>query len=328
MRSLDGPFPIRLVACDGVETADLARAYPTVLTPNDPSWGTQWNYNADHINASAAWDITYGTSSVTVGIIDTGLDYNHPDLVGNIWGGIGYDWCGAYTGPPVYCSFQGDTDPQHVTGGEHSHGTKIAGVISARASNSIFIAGLAGGWGSVPGVQLMGLRSGTDLANGSGGVVFNFLAADAIDWAVAQTTGPLVLNMSFAGTNQSPALETSINAAWNTGRVVLVGAAKGANDDSLAYPAAYDNVLGVTGVDVNDVKGTNSGYGTYVDVAAPVDNVPTIAYNTTTGAHIGWSTVGTTPSISAAQVSGLAALVSNGFKLDKNSGVKLDTPSV
>ena len=310
-----------LEACDDVEAADLVRVYPTALTPDDPYWPLQWNYDSDHINAVMAWDVEHGTSTVSVGIIDTGLDYNHPDLVGNVWSGMGHDWCGAYTGPPWYCSFQPDSDPQHVTGGEHSHGTKVAGAISARADNSSFVAGLAGGWGPAAGVQLLGLRAGYDLADGTGGGVYNHLAADAIDWAVAQSTAPLVLNMSFVGKNPSSALETSINAAWSTGRVVLVGAALGRSVDSLAYPAAYENTVAVTGVTELEAKGGESGFGTYVDLCAPVDGVPTVAYNTATGQHIYWATRGTTPSISAAQVSGLAALVWSRYPGLSNKGV-------
>ena len=58
-----------------------------------------------------------------------------------------------------------------------------------------------------------------------------------------------------------------------------VAGARGANFNVRAHPAAYDNVIGVTGVTQDDVKGTDTGYGSYVDVAAPVDNVPTVAYD-------------------------------------------------
>ena len=124
-------------------------------------------------------------------------------------------------------------------------------------------------------------------------------------------------------------VQAAVTDAWNTSRIVLVAGARGADYDVRAYPAAYDNVLGVTGVLQNDRKGRDTGYGAYVDVAAPVGNVPTVAYNAdyatdgdpTTDPHIPWSSVGSTPSISTAQVSGLAALVWSKYPELTNEGV-------
>ena len=326
-----------------VEIAGLNHIYRTALTPDDTDWSDQWNFNDDHLQAEKAWDIHTGSPNVVVGVLDTGIDYLHPDLAPNMWSDAsagltwGRDFCGS--GSSGRCSFSPDNDPQHVGGMTYSHGTKMAGVIAARSNNAMNIAGLAGGWNTQPGVQLMALRVGYDHSDGSGGSVYNWIADNAIDWAMGTTTGPIVFNMSWggscsiaaiaAGSCPSPTLQASINNAWSTGRAVFVGAALGRNSDDTQYPAGMANVIGVTGVLQNDRKGANTGYGSYVDVSAPVDGVPTVAYNAnyatdsdpTTDPHIPWSTVGSTPSISAAQVSGLAALVWSKYPELTNEGV-------
>ena len=214
-----------------------------------------------------------------------------------------------------------DDDPQHVGGFSHSHGTKIAGVIAARTHNNSFVAGLAGGWDTQRGVQLMGLRAGFDHPSGSGGFMNASKAADAINWAMGTTTDQIVFNMSWVSASENPTLKSTIATEWSTGRAVFVGAALGKNNDTTGYPAGSDNVIGVTGVTRNDIKGTSSGYGSYVDVAAPVENVPTVRYDASTGKHEYHLTGGTTPSISAAQVSGLAALVWSKYPELTNEGV-------
>ena len=318
-----------------VELASLNHIYETVLTPDDDHWSEQWNFDDDHLQAEAAWDIHTGSSNVLVGVIDTGLDYDHPDLSPNMWSGRGRDYCGPVVlrmgrwecGHP---SGTFDNDPQHVGGLSYSHGTKVAGVIAARSNNNdqfdldddSFIAGLAGGWNTQPGVQLMGLRAGFDNPSGSGGPVFSARAADAINWAMGTTTTePIVFNMSWVGPRRNATLQSAIATEWSTGRAVFVGAARGANISAIGYPAGYPNVIGVTGVTQDDVKGTAAGYGSYVDVAAPVEDVPTVRYDASTGQHEYHLTGGTTPSISAAQVSGLAALVWSQYPELTNEGV-------
>ena len=335
-----------------VEHAERIEILKTLLTPNDTDWANQWNFDDDHLQAEDAWDIETGSNNVILAIIDTGLDYEHPDLTQNIWRGtdtpIGLDFCGL----PPRCSYlptsTTDTDPQHEGGETHSHGTKMAGVAAAKINNMRNVAGLAGGTTNSDGVRIMGLRAGFDHAGGTGGAMPTDLYTDALEFVIAhqsRTDLSYVVNMSFATASTltpppipspNPMVQAAVTNAWNTGRIVLVAGARGANFDVRAYPAAYDNVLGVTGVTRDDVKGTNTGYGSYVDVAAPVDNVPTVAYDASPTRpsmrtppetdppgwpHIGWSSRGTTPSISTAQVSGLAALVWSKYPELTNEGV-------
>ena len=179
----------------------------------------------------------------------------------------------------------------------------------------------------------MGLRAGYDRTDGMGGSMWADLYTQAINLVTAHQSRnsdlSYVVNMSFASGSMNSMVEIALTDAWNTGRIVLVGGARGADNNVMVYPAAYDNVLGVTGVLQNDRKGRDTGYGAYVDVAAPVSNVPTVAYNAdyatdgdpTTDPHIPWSSVGSTPSISTAQVSGLAALVWSKYPELTNEGV-------
>ncbi len=144
----------------------------------------------------------------------------------------------------------------------------------------------------------------------------------AIEWAMGNTTSPIVFNMSWVYPSDRPMLEKSINKEWDTGRAVFVGIAIRENTDAIGCPAGYNNVIAVTGVTSDDVKGRDAGYGAYIDVSAPVEDVPTVAYNAETGEHISWSTKGTTPSISAAQVSAIAALVWSKYPALSNAGVR------
>lgn len=331
-----------------VEYAERVEILKTALTPNDTDWANQWNFNTTHLQAEDAWDIETGSDNVILVILDTGLDHKHPDLTQNIWMGmdtpIGLDFCGNVVSRCNYGMGTNDTDPQHEGGETHSHGTKMAGVAAAKINNTHNVAGLAGGTTASDGVRIMGLRAGYDHANGGGGSMFSNRYTQAINFVVAhQSRNPdlsYVVNMSFVtgGPNPQPnqIIQTAVTNAWNTGRIILVGAARSSNDSVTGYPAGYTNVLGVTGVLPNDRKGRDTGYGAYVDVAAPVDNVPTVAYdaNPTPPSmrtnskpdplgwpHISWSTKGTTASISTAQVSGLAALVWSKYPELTNAGV-------
>ncbi len=315
----------KLAKDPNIEYAERVEILKTVLTPQDPDWAQQWNLDSSHLQAEDAWNLATGSQDVILAILDTGLDYTHPDLAQNIWGGIdprGRDFCGNMIGQCNYSMGMTDDDPQHVGGGEHSHGTKMAGVSAAKINNSVHVAGVAGGVSPSDGVRLLGVRVGYD--GTSGGFIDEMKAIDGLYYVIdhQRRTGlSYVVNMSFVGLSSLSSLQTAVNNAWATGRILLVGAACGQNSNVICNPAGFQNVVGVTGVTRNDVKGRDSGYGSYIDVAAPVDGVPTVAYNASTNQSIGWTSRGTTPSISAAQVSGLAALVWSHYPTLTNAGV-------
>jgi len=234
--------------------------YAVESVPNDPRYPNQWAM--PKTKTHDAWDITTGSANVIVAIIDVGADYNHEDLVGNLWSGIGYDF------------YDNDADP--YPSDDAGHGTAVAGIVAARTNNGLGVAGVAGGWASSSGVKLMHLDAGY-----RAGLQYIDVAAasQATDWAASH--GAKVINMSFGGFAYSP-LEVAINNAVNNYGVIVVASAGNyeVNDPtSVDYPAAYPNVIAVGATIENDNRKTlNDGtdesfwgscYGPELDLVAP-----------------------------------------------------------
>jgi len=203
--------------------------------PNDAYWSSQWG--PKKIQADYAWDKTAGNQSILVAIIDTGIDYNHPDLKSN-YVSLGYDWGNR------------DSDPRDDNG----HGTHCAGIVAAVTNNSIGIAGLAQ-------VRIMAEKA-LD-ADGSG---YSSNLAKAIRHAVDQ--GAQIISNSWGSDERSSVVYEAINYANEHGVLVIV-AAGNTGENELQYPSAYDNVVAVTATDDSDAVASFSTYGDWVDVAAP-----------------------------------------------------------
>ncbi|NCN27705.1 S8 family serine peptidase [bacterium] len=228
---------------------------PNAVLPNDPQLGNQWsmhNPSGASAYASHAWNISTGSRDVVVAVVDSGVDYNHKDLKGNIWSGVvgGQNVKG-------YNAITRAYDPMD----DNSHGTHVAGVIGASTDNRIGIAGI--NWD----VRIMPIKFLDRDGSGS--------TADAIagiDWAVEH--GANVMNMSWGGGGYSQALYESLQRAEAEG-VVLVAAAgnESANNDSVgSYPANYDveSMMSVAASDSRDRMASFSNYGrTSVDLMAP-----------------------------------------------------------
>lgn len=297
-------------------------SFALAKTPNDPFFGQQ-KYAAK-IGAPEAWDVTEGSPTVVVAVLDTGVDLDHPDLRGNIWtnggevvgDGIDNDANG-YVDDVHGWDFVGNDNlpvpsaPDTFMEGALVHGTLIAGIIGAQGNNAEGVAGLS--WH----VRLMPVRM-LD-AEGNGTVD---QAVHALDYAVKN--GARVVNMSFTGTITDPILDAALARAADAGVVVVAAVGNKSNggnnlNETPVYPACStlpdgrDPVIGVAATDLNDRKASYSNFGTTcTDIAAPgsmmfgtepiVANVPTLTSERYGG---GWN--GT--SLASPVVAGAAALL-------------------
>lgn len=267
-----------------IEFAELDQPlalYENTNPPNDKRFSEL--YGLKNIQCPEAWDISQG-ENVIVAVIDSGVDYNHPDLTINMWkdvtGRYGYD-------------FSGNDDFPKDT---HGHGTHVAGIIAAEGNNQRGIIGVA------PKAKIMALKI---FPNG-----FDSIAAKALKYAV--DNGAKIISNSWGpevSRPSNPVIEDALDYVYEKGAIAIFAAGNN-NDDAQNYsPANYAKVLCVSAVDKDDTRGHFdesgyfSNYGNAVDVAAPGVNI--LSLNANTNGYMRNS--GT--SMAAAHVSGLAALI-------------------
>lgn len=256
-----------------VEYVEPNYLYRSLVIPNDSSYSEQWAFKFNtqsvlDVGAEAAWDITTGSENVIVGIIDSGIDYNHPDLKQNMWinpieasGKLGVD--------DDNNGFVDDlfgADFTSVSGGgnpidNRGHGSHCAGTIGALGNNGYGIAGL--NWT----IRLMGLKF-----IGSDGTGSLDSAVRAIDYAIKYKVQ--ILNNSWGSYAASKALEEAIGRAHQAGILFVAAAGNYGIDNNLRpiYPASY-KIPNVIAVAASDEKGelpwfSNFGNG-LVHLAAP-----------------------------------------------------------
>lgn len=261
--------------------------------PNDSLVSEQWAL--EKIKAFDAWEITMGEDSVLVAVIDTGIDYLHPDLSGQIWlnpGELGTDAFGNdkrsngvdddnngfiddYMGWD-FTDRQGF--PFDTSGGDYlgwdndpmdensfSHGTAVSGIIAAKTNNFIGIAGAA------PNIRIMNLRAFDPAGFGEEDDV-----AAAIIYAVEM--GAKVINMSFGDTQFSLVLRDVIRFAYGR-NIVMVGSSGNSNSTAPHYPSGYSEVISVGNSTINDVRAPSSNYGSTLDLVAPGTQITTTTRN-------------------------------------------------
>ena len=234
-------------------------------TPNDSYYAQQipWlgQWNLQNIGMPAAWDLTRGSYEVTVAISDSGVDYNHEDLVANIWvnvleidgNGIDDDHNGMIDDRIGWDFWNETNDPSPTS---RPHGTHVAGIIGARANNSDGVAGIAGGWAAAQGIKLMCLESSQNTASLIRSVVY------------AAQNGARVVNMSWGSSLSEPYVEEIIEHLADSYNMTMVCSAGNSEADPVIYPARYDETIAVTSTDINDDRGENA-MGPELDVAAP-----------------------------------------------------------
>ena len=274
----------------------------TTFVPNDPLITQE--YNLDSIQAFQAWNITQGDTNVVVGIVDSGVQWTHPDLNGNIKvnqtepingldddgdGKIdnlrGWDFCG----PTFDANYEGDNDP-NITQGNASHGTHVAGTSAASTNNGVGVAGV--GYNC----KIMPLKCAPD--DGGGGIYFGY---EGIEYAASH--GASVVNCSWGGAGGYSTFEqeTITDAALTYGCLVVAAAGNDASNAAF-YPAYYEHTLSVaaTGLGNQHANFTNFNYA--IRVAAPGVNILSTYYNNTYNAISGTS-------MASPCVAGVAALV-------------------
>lgn len=254
---------------------------PQEILPNDPyfldagAWnisGGAWGWYQTH--TTQAWDITAGSSSVEVAILDTGIKT----------AGLG-DFDGQISSTWNVLSNSSD-----VTTNAGNHGTYVAGVVGLALGNGV------GNAGFCPRCKLMVVQVGTD-----SGASWSDLAS-GLTWAADH--GARVANMSWAGTSDSSTVQAATTYAHQHG-VVMTAAAGNSNCNCATYPSADPYVLGVAGTDSTGNKAYDSNYGSWVSVAAPEGNLT--AFPSTNG-RPGYAAFGGTSS-AAPVVAGIAGLL-------------------
>lgn len=289
---------IKLYQADpDVEYAEPNFLYSIQVQPNDPRFGDLWGLRntgqtggtagAD-IKTTAAWDITTGSSDVVVAIIDTGIDYTHPDLAPNIWVSAGID------------TFNQDGDPFDDNG----HGTHVAGTIGAVGNNGTGVAGI--NWNvKLTACKFLG-------ASGSGYTDGAIQCLQYIKSLKDEGANIVATNNSWGGGAYSQALYDAINAQRDILFIASAGNSGIDADTMPQYPASYNlpNIIAVAATDHNDAKAAFSNYGRQtVHVSAPgVKILSTLPQANKWNLAGGYGLLSGT-SMAAPHVTGLAALI-------------------
>lgn len=207
------------------------------LVPDDQYYQWGWQGPLQRMGSEAAWDITTGSPSVSIAILDSGLDMNHCDVQGRYV--EGYDF------------YHNDA----TVDDENGHGTSVFGVMGATTNNGLLIAAVS--WHNpVLVVKIAGYDGTTTFGLIAKGIIY---AADR---------GAKAISISFAGPSYPASVATAVDYAWNKG-AVTVAAAGNESTDTPQYPAAIPRVVAVGAVTGSDVLWYGSNYGSWIDVVAP-----------------------------------------------------------
>ncbi|REJ81306.1 MAG: T9SS C-terminal target domain-containing protein [Bacteroidetes bacterium] len=247
--------------------------------PNDPSVSTQTFLT--RINAYNAWDITQGDTNVVIGIVDSGTDWDHPDLQGN----IKYNWADPIDGVDNDAdgftdNFRGwdvshnDNNPMVVSS---THGSHVSGCAAAVTNNGVGVASPGFNCKFLP-VKSSLDASTSSIDDGYDGVIY---AADH---------GAHIINCSWGrGGTPSQFEQDIIDHVTNDLDVLVIAAAGNDGQEIEHYPSSYKNVISVASTSSSDSKSSFSNYGFGIDVCAPGGNIYSTTFNNTYGNSSGTS---------------------------------------
>jgi len=261
-------FTTDVITTDATRYVEPNIVFNASILPNDDSWKRQWG--PIKIESPHAWNQQIGNASVLVAIVDSGVDWDHPDLTAN-YVPLGYDWV------------NGDPDPMDDVG----HGTHCAGIVAATLSNGIGIAGLAQ-------VSIM-----AEKALNNRGIGYADWLANGIIHAVDQ--GAEIVSMSWGGFVRSELIYDAVKYAYDNG-VLLVGAAGNDETDHVTYPASFEEVIAVAATDQFDDPAYFTNFGDWIELAAPGVDIYSTLWNDSYDYMSGTS-------MACPHVAGVAALI-------------------
>jgi serine protease len=288
----------------GIEYAEPQPVMELHYQPNDPLFGSNGQNYFFLQKFPQAWEITKSSRDIVIAIVDSGVDYNHPDLRGNLWRNPDPGRAKRMV-PGIFNAVENDTigwnfwasgpinnptQSANPIGTAQSHGTHVAGIAAAMTDNGTGIA--SAGFNS----SYMAVRAGgTEEAPRSIGFGYQGILYAAVN-------GAHVINCSFGSTFNSQFGADVVTLATELGSVI-VGSAGNNNDEVPNFPASYQNVLSVASVVTsNSTKSSFSTYGIGVDVSATGSSILSTVFNNEYALNSGTS-------MSAPVAAGLAALV-------------------
>lgn len=266
-------FINRIKSNPDVYSAEPNRIVKLLGTSNDPYWSQLWHL--DNTNVPNAWDLNgWGNYAISIGIIDEGVEYTHPDLTNQF---------GSVKGRDVVYS---DDDPTPDSAAD-DHGTCCAGLASATINNNLGIAGVSNS-------HLYGIKAFT------GGSGSTNAVGQSIQWCIDNKVN--IISMSLGFGSPSTYVDSMCQMAWDSG-AILCASSGNSGSEGVCYPAAYSTVIAVGAIEPNNQLCPFSTYGNEMELVAPGDTIFSLVNN---GTYIGgwWGTSMSTP-----LVAGGAALV-------------------
>ncbi|MBP3950926.1 S8 family peptidase [Bacillus suaedae] len=224
------------------EMRELSSVEPirTTASTTDPLFARQWGL--ENINAQAAWELARtSTRSAKIAILDTGVNQIHPDLRGKV-------------------IHQTNLSDALTAEDVHGHGTHVAGIAAAITNNGKGISGISYNAASIMNIKVLDDTGGGSSSDVAQGIIY------------ATNRGANIINLSLGSEMSNETLRNAVRYAASNG-VLLVGAAGNNGSDKMNFPAAYDDVLAVTATNRNNELAEFSNYGSWVDVAAPGEDI-------------------------------------------------------